>query len=57
MIAWGEQDQILPVAHAHAAAQRLPDARLQVFDGCGHMLNIERAEEFNQLVTAFTSGG
>ena len=57
MILWGEQDPILPVAHAHAAAERLPDARLHIFDRCGHMPNIERAEEFNQLVTAFLSGG
>jgi len=57
LIIWGEQDQILPVAHARTAAERLPDARLHILDRCGHMPNIERAEEFNQLVTAFLSGG
>ena len=57
LIIWGKQDQIIPVAHAHAAAQRLPDARLHILDGCGHVPNIERAEEFNQLVTAFLSSG
>jgi 4,5:9,10-diseco-3-hydroxy-5,9,17-trioxoandrosta-1(10),2-diene-4-oate hydrolase len=55
LIIWGEQDQIIPVAHAHAAAEGLPNARLHIFDGCGHVPNIERAEEFNQLVTAFLS--
>ena len=57
LIIWGKQDQIIPVAHARVAAQRLPDARLHILDGCGHVPNIERAEEFNQLVTAFLSGG
>lgn len=57
LIIWGEQDQVVPVAHAHNAAERLPNARLHIFDGCGHVPNIERAEEFNKLVTAFLSGG
>jgi 4,5:9,10-diseco-3-hydroxy-5,9,17-trioxoandrosta-1(10),2-diene-4-oate hydrolase len=57
LIIWGEEDQVVPVAHAHTAAQRLPDARLHIFDSCGHVPNIERAEEFNQLVMTFLSNG
>ena len=53
LIIWGEQDQILPVAHAHAAAQRLPDARLHIFDGCGHVPNIEHPDKFNAIVNEF----
>ena len=57
LIIWGEEDQVVPVAHAHIAAESIPEARLQIFDGCGHVPNIERAEEFNQLVTVILSSG
>ena len=53
LVIWGAQDRILPVTHAHKAAKRLPNARLHIFDPCGHVPNIERAEEFNALVTDF----
>ncbi len=57
LIIWGAQDRILPVAHAHIAAQRLPNAKLHIFDQCGHMPNIEHAQEFNALVIDFLSNG
>ena len=53
LIIWGEQDQILPVAHAYTAAERLQDARLNIFDGCGHMPNIEHPDKFNAIVNEF----
>ena len=57
LVIWGAQDRILPVAHANLAAKRLPNARLHIFDPCGHMPNIERAQEFNALVIDFLSNG
>lgn len=53
LIVWGKQDQLLPVAHAHVAMQRLPNAQLQIFDRCGHWSHFERATEFNTRVTDF----
>ena len=57
LVIWGAQDRILPVAHAHRAVERLPNARLHIFDSCGHLPNIERAGEFNELVAGFLSMG
>lgn len=57
LIIWGAQDRLLPVAHAHLAAKRVPNARLHIFDPCGHVPIIERAQEFNALVIAFLSNG
>src|SRR4030042_1049591 len=57
LIIWGAQDRLLPVAHAHLAAKRVPNARLHIFDPCGHVPNIERAQEFNALVIDFLSNG
>jgi len=56
LVVWGAEDGILPVAHAHQAVERLPNARLHVFEACGHVPNIERAEAFNVLVKDFLSG-
>jgi len=57
LVVWGAQDRILPVTYAHQAVKRLPNARVHIFDLCGHIPNIERAEEFNALVTDFLSNG
>ena len=57
LVIWGAQDRFLPVTHTHQAAKRLPNARVHIFDPCGHVPNIERAEEFNALVTDFLSNG
>lgn len=53
---WGAQDRILPLEHANQAVERLPNARLHIFDSCGHVPNIEHPDEFNALVLDFLSG-
>jgi len=53
LITWGQQDRILPLAHAHIAAKKIPSARLHIFDRCGHMPQFEHPEEFNKLVLDF----
>lgn len=37
LIVWGRQDPVLPVSHGIRAAQRMPNARLHIFEKCGHM--------------------
>jgi pimeloyl-ACP methyl ester carboxylesterase len=53
LIIWGQQDQIIPVAHAQVAKERIPNAKLHIFDPCGHIPPRERPEEFNNLVLEF----
>jgi pimeloyl-ACP methyl ester carboxylesterase len=53
LIIWGKQDRIIPVAHAHIAAQTIPHSRLQIFERCGHMPQLECPDEFNSLVLEF----
>ncbi|MHA6759085.1 alpha/beta fold hydrolase [Streptacidiphilus sp. PAMC 29251] len=40
----GTLDRLTPVAHSRRLVQELPDARLRVEPGCGHMLLLERPE-------------
>ncbi|MCX9192657.1 alpha/beta hydrolase [Carbonactinospora thermoautotrophica] len=44
LILAGELDRLTPVSHSHALAAALPDARLVVVPGCGHMLPMECPE-------------
>lgn len=53
LILWGQQDRILPVAHAYIAQDRIPNATLQILNPCGHLPQLERPEEFNALVLEF----
>jgi pimeloyl-ACP methyl ester carboxylesterase len=56
LVIWGRQDRIIPVAHAHIAAKTIPGARLEIFDHCGHMPQLEHPDKFNALVLEFLAG-
>jgi 4,5:9,10-diseco-3-hydroxy-5,9,17-trioxoandrosta-1(10),2-diene-4-oate hydrolase len=53
LIIWGQQDNILPVAHAQVAADKIPNAQLHIFDQCGHCPPEECPDRFNELVLEF----
>jgi 4,5:9,10-diseco-3-hydroxy-5,9,17-trioxoandrosta-1(10),2-diene-4-oate hydrolase len=53
LIIWGAQDPVIPVAHAHLAHQMIKNSQLHILDRCGHVPQIEKPEEFNQLVLDF----
>src|SRR5258708_7934222 len=52
-IVWGAQDQILPVAIAHELKRLLPKAELNIIERCGHLPQVEKMEEFCDLVVRF----
>lgn len=53
LVTWGDRDRIIPVAHARTAVEKIAGARLELFDRCGHMPQLEYPEKFNRLVLAF----
>ncbi|MEV4493899.1 alpha/beta fold hydrolase [Micromonospora coxensis] len=53
LIVWGDRDLILPAAHLDAARARLPKARTHLFTDCGHLPQVERAEEFHRMLVDF----
>jgi len=53
MIVWGDNDAIIPVAHAHAAHETIPGSRLEVLDGVGHFPHAEAPEQFIELMLDF----
>ena len=57
LIIWGSHDSAVPVSHAYAAQKLIPNSRVQMIDRSNHMPQLERPQEFNQLVLDFLSEG
>ncbi|SHN27619.1 alpha/beta fold hydrolase [Cryptosporangium aurantiacum] len=53
LFAWGRNDAITPVEPWERAVPTLSDARLVVYDRCGHAPMYERADEYHADLTAF----
>ncbi len=49
----GELDEETPVAYAQALADGLPNARMEILEGTGHLSPAESPHQFNQLVAQF----
>jgi pimeloyl-ACP methyl ester carboxylesterase len=56
LVVWGEQDHVLPVEHARAAAELMPGAQSVVLPGVGHFPHREAPTAFVQAVTDFVEG-
>ena len=50
LVIHGTDDQLLPVQNGHLIASLIPGARLEIFDGIGHMFVWERPERSAELV-------
>jgi pimeloyl-ACP methyl ester carboxylesterase len=57
LLVHGREDKVVPADVSWTMVNLLPDADLHVFARCGHWTQIERAAEFNALVTDFLTGG
>jgi len=53
LVVGGTADALTPPAHAKQMARLIPGARLELFEGAGHMVMLERTESFNRLVADF----
>jgi len=53
LVVWGTDDLILPASHLEAAKVALPHAKTHLYPDTGHMPQIERAEDFAELVGKF----
>jgi 4,5:9,10-diseco-3-hydroxy-5,9,17-trioxoandrosta-1(10),2-diene-4-oate hydrolase len=53
LLTWGREDRVNPLDGALAALKLIPKASLHVFPNCGHWAQVEAAEEFREVATAF----
>ena len=53
LLTWGREDRVNPLDGAMVALKLIPKAQLHVFGNCGHWAQIEAADEFAEICTAF----
>ena len=53
LLTWGREDRVNPLDGAMVALKLIPKASLHVFPNCGHWAQIEAADEFREVATAF----
>jgi pimeloyl-ACP methyl ester carboxylesterase len=53
LLIWGDEDARSPLSVAREFEQAIPDAKLVVIPGAGHVSNLERPNEFNDAVREF----
>lgn len=53
LIVWGSRDPIIPASHAELAHEALPGSRLEVFDGVGHLPQLEEPTRFVEVLENF----
>ncbi|PWS34629.1 alpha/beta hydrolase [Falsiroseomonas bella] len=56
LLLWGEQDRMVPAAHAADYARDLPDSRTVVLPGIGHVPMEERPQEALAALVSFLDG-
>jgi pimeloyl-ACP methyl ester carboxylesterase len=55
LVVWGRDDRIVPLECGERFAKALPSARLEVVEGAGHWVELEKPHELARLVTNFVS--
>ena len=56
LVVWGREDRFVPPAHAEVLRRTMPNAEVQIWDGCGHVPQIECAQRFNDAAQKFWAG-
>jgi pimeloyl-ACP methyl ester carboxylesterase len=57
LVVHGTDDEMLPVANARLIAERIPGARLEIFDGIGHLFWVEEPERSAELLRSHARAG
>lgn len=53
LVVHGTADRVVPVHHGRWLGDNIPGARIVIYEGAGHVLNIERASDYNRDVLAW----
>jgi pimeloyl-ACP methyl ester carboxylesterase len=55
LIVWGARDPIIPASHGEDAHRALPGSELEIFDGVGHLPQVEQPSRFITVLEDFLS--
>jgi 3-oxoadipate enol-lactonase len=56
LVVCGNQDLVTPPELSNELAQLIPNARMQLIAGAGHLANLEKPHEFNAIIDRFIEG-
>jgi len=56
LVLCGALDRLTPPEHSRFMAAHIPGARLEIIEGAGHMVAIERYQEVNRVILNFVQG-
>jgi len=56
LVVHGELDPLVPAPNGRHLAERIPNARLLMYPGTGHIPQVERSDQFNRDVIDFLEG-
>jgi len=57
LVLWGREDRLIPLAHGQRYAARIPHARLEIVEHCGHMAVLEKPDEIYDAISDFCAEG
>lgn len=55
-IGWGKEDKIIPSSYAERWKQRIPHAKVSIYENCGHLPHIEASDALFAEVKTFIDG-
>jgi pimeloyl-ACP methyl ester carboxylesterase len=55
LVVWGRDDRIVPLECGERYAKSLPRARLEIVEGAGHFVDMEKPDALAQLITQFVT--
>lgn len=55
LVLCGREDSLCPVAYHEFMAERIPHARLEIIDDCGHLSSLEQPQRVNDALTRLLS--
>ncbi len=50
LLIWGDSDRIIPTRHSKRAFESIPDARLEMIENCGHIVQLEAPDRLTKLI-------
>ncbi|HAP32053.1 MAG TPA: alpha/beta hydrolase, partial [Firmicutes bacterium] len=56
LVLCGAEDRMTPLKYSRYLAENIAWAKLEIFDGAGHMLMLEKPDEVNMAVQNFLEG-
>lgn len=57
LIIWGDKDHLLPLPTAYELHRMMPDARLEIFENCGHCPMEDCPADFHHALSRFLATG